>query len=383
MSPVDGKLAVIVPTRNRSAYVRRLLSYYAGYDFKCPILVGDSSEGQERQRTARMVQFFSRTLEVSHQIFPLNSGIYETSYRLAEAASTPYVAMLGDDDFLVPRGLEEAVNFLEGHPEYSVAHGMAGLIKLSSPGPYGAVEWVAPYPRYSIEQTQAGRRLAEHMIRHQSIAFSVQRREAFLTSFREAIALGLDLEFSELLTGFLNAIWGKTKQLDCLYMMRQTHEQMTSARGRGAFGWITGSTASIQYERFRDSLARELRCREKISLEQARETVKRAFWSYLVRTLEIKWCKHYGLKKQSTQPRWRQILRGVPGLRRGWRRINEMLPRKANEISLLSLLRPSCRYHADFMPIYRAVTQPASSIEGTMEPRGLLVSGSVPAGGAL
>ena len=351
-------LSLIVPTRNRSEYLHRLLSYYADCDFKCPILIGDSSSEEECLRIQRSVQFFSRKLHVNHQILPSDCGIYEATRRLAEATSTPYIVLLADDDLLVPCGLEAAVDFLETHPDYSAAHGMAGLITLSSTGPYGPVEWIVPYPRHSMEQSTASLRLARHLDCHQSLAFSVQRRQAVLTSLQEAVALGLDLEFSELFTGSMSAIWGKTKNLDCLYLMRQAHGQMTSVRGRGVFGWITSATASVQYRRFRDACARELVHCERVSLEEAQESVKKAFWSYLATTLEIKWHWFYGLKQWRKPPPWRRWIGKLPGARTIRRKINEIRPRKADEISLLSLLRNSCRYHADFMPIYRIMTTP-------------------------
>ena len=54
-------------------------------------------------------------------------------------------------------------------------------------------------------------------------------------------------------------------------------------------------------------------------------------------------------------------MRRIPLLKGTWHQARSFLPGDQNKISLPALLRPGSPYHADFMPIYRAVVnQPVS-----------------------
>ena len=48
----DQMLTIVIPTRNRSAHVERLLSYYGRLGSSVAILIGDSSDGEEAKRMA-------------------------------------------------------------------------------------------------------------------------------------------------------------------------------------------------------------------------------------------------------------------------------------------------------------------------------------------
>jgi len=144
-------------------------------------------------------------------------------------------------------------------------------------------------------------------------------------------------------------------------LVRQVHDQRYLLPG--VFDWITSPNWLPSYQVFRDCLAKELVQQDEISVDEAREVVKQAFWSYLAKGLTKKWHNQYG---HVTRNRLRQTARAIPGARRVWRLLRSLQSRGYDEISLPALLHPSSPYHADFMPIYRAATIMPAEFEERM-----------------
>ncbi len=348
----EGMLTLFVPTRNRPEFVRRLLSFYASCKVRFPILMGDSSDEGELQQTLQMVGGFRGKLQVTHLTFPTDCGTYEASTRLLQSVSTPYVVFCPDDDFLIPATLEKAVRFLEDHPDYNAVSGAIGLMRLSSPSDvHGKVDWVEPYPQISIEHEDAGQRL-EVYLRIQTSVFSVYRTQVMLANYRKVLALGLDHMFTELLTGCLAVIDGKSKRLSCLYMVRQAHPNQSSFH-HDLFDWIADSRWPRLYACFSNCLAQELSRKERVSQEETLEIVKRVFWFYLANVLTDAWRDHYA----RVPSRLRQTARSLSLLRSLWYGVRPAIPGMEQELSLPALLRPRSRYHSEFMPVYQVMTQ--------------------------
>jgi len=55
------------------------------------------------------------------------------------------------------------------------------------------------------------------------------------------------------------------------------------------------------------------------------------------------------------------IAKGLPLVKSGWHQARSFFPGHENELSHQALLRKSSRFHAEFMPIYEAVTQEPGS----------------------
>jgi hypothetical protein len=157
------------------------------------------------------------------------------------------------------------------------------------------------------------------------------------------------ISFVELLPSCLSLIQGCTKKLDCLYMLRQVHPHRKQLPT--AFEWIVDPQWAVQYRRMEDCLADELILRDRISREEALETVRKAFWFHLGKLLDKKWRQRYG-RQSSVRNRVEAV---VPGSSQIWQLGRSILGGRKNRMLLPSLLRPSSTYHADFMPIYRAI----------------------------
>ena len=287
--PAPSMLTILIPTKNRSAFLTRLLRYYAKCGCPFPIRIADSSDSDHYARANEVLAAVSGRLDVERRYYPGISNLACLS-DLSKRVSTPYVVYVSDDDLLVPRALEHAVAFLETHADYCAAHGDGQLFTIESDKAEGLVTGTSSYAQRSAEQELASVRLVDYLSTYRPIVFSVQRADALKTSYQYVVDLKLDNSFGELLPSSLPVIRGKVKKLRTLYMARQTHGDMTSRKlNLDLFDWISTPDWTSQWVGFRDCLATELAQQDRLSVEQAREVVKQAFWAHLARGLTGKW----------------------------------------------------------------------------------------------
>jgi len=169
---------------------------------------------------------------------------FEAILDLLRQAETPYVALCGDDDFLLPSGLQSCVEFLEAHPDYEVCHGDALLFAVEGDRPHGRIDWIAPYNQQSCELENHQRRWRAHIGNYSTTAFSLHRTDTLRKAYEFVDAVRSPLssigpyedpkknryEWGEYFTSLLPLVKGKMKKLDVLYMMRQCHRAQTTAK---------------------------------------------------------------------------------------------------------------------------------------------------------
>lgn len=358
---MSDMLTLLIPTLNRSEFLIRLLHYYRDLKFRGTICIGDASDACHAERNKAIVNSMDGILNIRYleQSDPKYSLCFQ---QLSEAVLTPYTAYVSDDNFLVPGSVEQCVEFLENHEDYSAAHGLAVMFSLESSGPYGNVRWIGPYPHRPVEAETASQRLMDYVSAPFMPLFSVHRTEVWQRICRD-VTLPMEWFFAdEGLPSWLSVIEGKIKKLDCLYLAFQHHEQRT--RHPDLFDCITNPAWASSYHIFRDCVAEELVRQDGISMEEAQELVKRGCWLVLGHALTKKWEGRYGQKNaENGSSPLREAARRVPGLKRAWRTVRSVISDNKAEISLEALLSPSSPYHADFMQIYRAVSNPPADLQ--------------------
>ena len=331
-------LTILIPTyRSKSNLLFRLLNYISEGNFEATILIADSNSPEGIEANVRLIRKLKPTLSIIHNVFDRELDLYEKISLAAIAITTPYTVICADDDFLVPASLKKAVEFLEANVHYSAAHGYAAGFELRDNLVHGKIEAVNCETQRSIQQISPTDRLIDHLRYYSLTFYSVQRTEQIRENFRKLADLKLNMinfRFRELLTSCLSVIQGKTRKLDCLYMVRQSH-QMSDAHNQKNYAlweWMADKNWSDEYSKFRVCLAEELAWHDGINMEQAKHVVKYAFWLYVA-------LDRFNRQEQN------------------------------NELTLPALLRRSSPFHEAFMPIYRAITIPPSTeIETTRMP---------------
>jgi len=345
-------ITILIPTMNRSDFLIRLLRYYWALGFQGCICIGDSSDTVHVERAKRAIKFFQDKLNITYQEYPhLNEAM--CLHKMHDSVSTPYAVYVADDDFLVPSALEECARFLDAHPEYSSAHGVGVTIRLQPSGVYRQVVSVAHYQQPVIEEESASQRLTNLLSNYMVTIFSLHRIENRREMYRDVPLLTDRRLAAELHPSCVSVIQGKVKELDCLYLVRQAHDQRYILPGKAE--WTRSANFISSYPIFCDCLAKELMRQDGISMEEAQVVVEQAFSSYLTKSFVEPWHSRFGI------PRLLQIGRMVPGARYVWRASRWIL-RSLNlvgrdETPLIRFLSASSPYHDDFMPVYRSLTE--------------------------
>lgn len=358
-------LTVVIPTRNRPDFLARLLHYYAQTRCPYPIVVGDSSDPAPLDQTRAVIGRLEGTLRIVHRQYPTykgypsDLGMTETLSDLLQRVETKYVVFVADDDLVIPGAMEEAVGFLELHGDYSAVHGRAALCGLSG-HVNGNVKWLQPYLLPQIVSSTAVERLRDHLRVGGATEFSVKVTDQMRAHWQARRALGMINRFGELLVSCLGAIQGKAHRMNRLYMVRQGHLEMDS-RSPGLEELITDPNWSSQYVLFHDHLAQALARQDRIALEEAREVIQQEFFYHVVKIMLRKrsqvvqgWPGAQPLASRSSFGH--ALAQRLPVLHRGWQRLRSVLPSETNRMTLPALLHSNSPVHADFVPIYRALT---------------------------
>lgn len=347
-------LSLLIPTMNRPKFLGRLLRYYSDLGFRHNIYIGDSSSSPHIEQVRNVIKIHERKLNIFYYEYPGVNNAVAVSNLLA-SVSSPYAVLLPDDDLVIPNSVEQCVRFLENHKEYSAAHGLAVIFSLESSGAFGPFVQIGKYWQRPVEGETGVGRLLDHLSNYSVTLFSVHRTETMRSMYKNIGTIGDKAFAMELLPCCLSVIQGKVKELDCFYLARQDHARRYLLAD--VYDWVTSPDWLSSYLIFRDQLAEALAQRDAISINEAKEVVKRAFWSYLARGLTHKWRVRYEKEGARARPYWREIARRVPGLPNMWHKFRSATSGRGSEMSLPALLHPSSPYHADFMPIYRAVSE--------------------------
>lgn len=356
-------LTIMIPTKNRSDFVIRLLNYYAEVNFRHSISIGDSSEASGAERTKKVIEKLKNKLNIYYYECP-NLNNSDCLGLLIESTTTPYAAHIADDDFLVPAGLEKCINFLQKHPEYNTVHGLGILFTLKNSGPYGQFKGIWNYALPIRLEESGSQRLLNHLKRYSVSLFSVQRTEVWKKIWQR-VGLLTDRGFTEILPACLSVITGKIAQLDCFYLVRQGHDSRCVLPD--PYDRINSPNWFPSYQIFNNCLTEELVRQDGITPEEAHGIVKQAFWAYLSQGMVTKYQFHYERKDYTNTIK--RLLKQIPLVndfvsatrRKLKERRDRLFP--SNRLTLAALMSRTSVYHKDFMPVYRAITNTSNFLE--------------------
>jgi len=243
----------------------RQLAYYADTGCKHTIYIGDSSEGHHLDYTEQGIKKLEGRVKVVYRHLP-GLATHEAIAELSQLVEEPYAALAGDDDFFVPSSLEKCAGFLDDNSEYGSAHGTAVSFAVSWDKPWGEFLRVTRYNHQSAEQPSARSRLLGLLPSVWPARFTVQRTIQFRESTGPA-AKPPNKDFRELLASCLSIVHGKSKELDCLYLIRQAH--MQNAPTPDTVDWITTSDWYPSYQIFHEYLAEAIVRHDQVESDEA------------------------------------------------------------------------------------------------------------------
>lgn len=357
MSAAD--LTYVVPTYNRPDRLARLLRYLASQNTESPVLVLDSSDapadgvdlaGAVAAVRGEILRFAPETLPFAK----MRDGLARVS--------TPYAVLWGDDDMLVPSGVEAALSLLEADASLSIAHGVALIAQLRRAGSRTEMVALDPYPQSVVRAENASARLFDHLTDYATTFYSVHRTSDLLHNLTACVENGFGHFWGEYFLSAMSAIQGGFARVDHLYMVRECHEEMDSMNPGTSrvdfFDFLASPEYGAAYARFRDVLASEIARRDGISVAEATEDVKRSWWAHLALGVPKEYLAEYERPTPGAKARIRRAIKQTPlvGALAAKAQAAVLRGKSGGELSLGGLLDPASPYHADFLPVYEAMT---------------------------
>ncbi len=209
--PNDLKVGIYIPTLNKPDFVIRQIKYYASLHSPHPVYIGDNSSLEKAQLLQEALKNFQNKLEINYFHHQPSISQAECQLNLVSHMKEKYAVFSGDDDFLVPDSLTNCAEFLENHPDFSLASGLAVSFSLDQPGPYGKIATLSDYPRPEVLEEKAGDRLQNYLNRYHVTLFSLARTVDLKRDWEVSLKAKERSFQTEVMPGFLAIVRGKSK----------------------------------------------------------------------------------------------------------------------------------------------------------------------------
>jgi glycosyltransferase domain-containing protein len=382
---MSALLSILVPTKDRSDYLLRLLNYFQNHEFQGKIYIGDSSEEYHFKRNQKIIEKSSLKKRIIHSFYPKRNPA-SCINKLLKDVDTPYATMTNDDDFLVPESLNKSVSFLEHNSKYNAAWGKAAKIRLDRKGAFGNIVKCKKMNQLKVMQNSATGRLYNFFDNPFDIVFAVHRTSCYKKMFSYTESIPDRLISENLLINMLSAVSGIIKELDCLYLIRQDHDERDFFLHRfDTFEWIVSKHFRHSFFDFQEVIAREITSIDNISFEKSKDIVKQKFWEYINIRLLFTYSEKYHIdgpeidKKKIKQhirkslnmlfqPHLEKYHQTQNGIRKkmemGFQRLfNNVFHQisKDEPISMANLKNPNSPYFMDFKELERVTQTPTIS----------------------
>lgn len=273
-------ITIIIPTYNRTDYLKRILDYYSDFRGDFEIIVADSSSKENKNKNRETIKSFSNITVSYLADYPEDINPWYKFEDALKSVLTKYVVFCGDDDFVVPAGIKKAKEFLEENLNFTVAHGnYIGFFAKNN-----SFAWKVVSDFQSIELPDAQSRLVEHLSNYSiSTFYGVHRTDFLKMIFEETRKFTNDNRFGELLPSVLTLIYGKMKKIDAVYAVHEINPQSTGLITDTLYDFKTAGTFGEKYDNFKKCLADHLVKNSELEIDEAKIVIDKAMSDYFER----------------------------------------------------------------------------------------------------
>lgn len=225
-----GRVAIIIPSKNRIDYCISQIRYYKKNNFDGLLVIVDSSSKSNFSKLEKESKKLNFTnLKLLHNSLLSTHQAIEFGLKQVENECQYYVVS-GDDDFFVPNGIYKAASFLDLNSNFLGIIGKAITTKHIKLQNGLSIGWVRTYwkPRSFSNEDRLTRvnQVSRHYI---NLEFAVKRISSFKDQQTQLSQVFGNVEFNEstdleICTTLAIALTGKIKFVRTKYLIRGDHD---------------------------------------------------------------------------------------------------------------------------------------------------------------
>ena len=214
-------ISIIIPTKNRSKYLFKLLNYYQSINFTGQLIIIDSSDKKIFIENKRFIES-NINLNIKYDFKDVNELIarrYALKY-----IEKDYTVQSGDDDYYDPVGMQKIIDFLNKNEDYCCASGNTYTVSYDLEK--NLIQGISKYNTQASNKSNALERLKDLNLENTPVIdFSIYRSEIFKkilnnTLDNERANLFFKRIFNEYTFRIYSFVYGKCISLDIFYLVR-------------------------------------------------------------------------------------------------------------------------------------------------------------------
>lgn len=121
-------ITIIIPTKNRFNFLKKIIKYYNDISFKGVLLILDSSTDETYKIQKEFLKNFTN-LDIDHYYSEYTPVLAAKEH--ANRINTSYVTLIGDDDYYIINGIDISISFLNRNHLIDSVRGKSFLIELN------------------------------------------------------------------------------------------------------------------------------------------------------------------------------------------------------------------------------------------------------------
>lgn len=213
---ISSKVTLIIPTvHSRAHLLARALQHIKAQGFGGEIVISDHSPPGLQYKIAAAVKPYA-----GHNVVLLaHSPDIHFLTRLvscAEQATTEYVHLHADDDFLAIASLEHLMREFEQRADCVAAMGLNLHVDLE-------LKQYSSLPKTSIDHEDPGRRISMQLERYSSVLYALRKKREFIETLSYSRDRCPDVQFWQYLESCIAALKGRIKVIGELHYVREQH----------------------------------------------------------------------------------------------------------------------------------------------------------------
>ena len=231
MTSFLNKLTIVLPTKNRPNWLKRVLIYYSKNCFPGQILILDSSEKNIFEKIHILINDYNN-LNINLNYVP-NMNCEKSIYSNSNLINTDYSIFLADDDILLIDGLDKSLEFLENNKSYIGAIGNGYMISTISNGPFSKINNITKYDLQGYEDEDAFSRIKNFLKNIKNTSFAIIRSKFFIDGYKKIMEIDDYYQsyfFGELMQSLFYIYSGRIKKINVDYLVRQSHPSNTYSK---------------------------------------------------------------------------------------------------------------------------------------------------------